>query len=402
MAGTIVVDTIQSDSSYTSTINVASKVNFTGGMQVGGQDSTFGGMRNRVINGAMLIDQRNVGASVSRSCAAYSTQVDRFYGGGLNGSGTFTIQQVSDAPTGFQKSVKFTTATAEASPGATVECGLQQNIEGNNIIDLNWGTSSAKSCTLSFWVKSSLTGNFGVGIRNAGTWNRTFISQYTINQANTWEYKTIVVTGPTDGTWNTTFGSPGINIAFDLGSGSNFAGTANTWNASAGFKVSGNVSFVSNLNATWQVTGVQFEKGSVATDYEYRLFTTELQLCQRYFEKSFPLSTAPANATGLAGCITAEQWATNHNYLRFGVVEFATEKAVNPTITFYNPITASTTPSGLRAGSEDSTSTKNNSIGDRTNFRSTRCFFPLLDGTNQGGQAQFWVWCSQWTAEAEI
>jgi hypothetical protein len=245
------------------------------------QSANQGQFKNRIINGAMTIDQRNNGASVSRDGSTYTYQVDRFYSGGLNGSGVFSVQRISDAPAGFSNSTRITVTTADSSLGSSEEYGFQQTIEGHNVFDLNWGTANAQSVTLSFWVKSSLTGTFGVAIRNAGTWNRSYVGQYTITAANTWEYKTISITGETTGSWGTGT-SASINVAFDLGAGSGFNGTANTWNTSGATRVSGNVSVISNNSATWQVTGVQLEKGSTATSFDYRPYGTELALCQRY------------------------------------------------------------------------------------------------------------------------
>jgi hypothetical protein len=361
------------------------------------------GFKNRIINGRMEISQRTGTTSVNVPGTSYAYQMDRFYCGGLSGVATpFTLQQVTDAPTGFTNSVRVTVANTDSLSNAATEYGFQHNIEANNTTDFNLGTANAATITISFWVKSSLTGTFGMGIRNAPTFNRAYVTTYTINSANTWEYKTVTLTLDTTGTWNQSGSSASMNITWSLGCGSNYNGTANTWAGTGAVQTSGSVRLVSNAAATWQITGVQLEKGSIATSYDIRPYIRELQLCQRYYEKSFPLTTVPAQATGVAGCITSEQFATGHNYLRFPVVNFAVEKRGSPSITFYNPNTGSTSPSGLRAGYEDGTTTKNCSMGDRSTFRSTRCFYPLLDGVNQGGQNQFDVWCTQWTAESEI
>jgi len=361
------------------------------------------GFKNRIINGRMEISQRTAATSVNTSGTGYVYQLDRFYCGGLSGVTTpFTIQQVADAPTGFVNSAKVTVNTTDALSTATTEYGFQHNIEANNTTDFNLGSANATAVTLSFWVKSSLTGTFSVSIRNAPTFNRTYVATYTINSANTWEQKTVTLTMDTTGTWNTYGTSASMNITWSLGCGSNYRTTAGSWGAGAQVQTSGSVNLVSNAAATWQITGVQLERGSTATSFDTRPYTTELQLCQRYYEKSFSTSTVPAQAAGLAGAITSEQFASGHNYLRFPVVMYAVEKRGLPTITFYNPNTASTTPAGLRAGREDGNTSYNNSVGERSNFRSTRDFFPLLDGTNQGGNGAFDVWCTQWTADAEI
>jgi hypothetical protein len=290
MAGTLTVDTIQSDSSYASTLNVASKVNFTSGMQVGGQDATFGGMRNRIINGAMMIDQRNAGVAINTDNAVLFT-VDRFFF--LENAGTTaTTQQVSDAPAGFSNSFKFTNSATTATPDYGQ---LVQRIEGYNVVDLDFGKATAKTVTLSFWVKSSLTGQFSVSLRNSAA-NRSNVSTYTINDANTWEYKTITFVGDTTGTWLTTNGN-GLELIYRI-AGSGGETSLNQWTSTGNAFASGSVNVMGTANATWQITGVQLEKGSAATAFEYRQFGQEFALCQRYYEEQF-LQWATAWSAGM-------------------------------------------------------------------------------------------------------
>lgn len=235
-------------------------------------------MKNRIINGAMVIDQRNAGAAVTAS-GAYP--VDRFVA--LNDSdGAFSAQQDSSAPNGFINSLKFTTTTADASLGSTQYAAIQHRIEGLNVADLGWGTANAKPVTLSFWVRSSLTGTFGGNISNSAT-NRGYPFTYTISAANTWEQKSVTIAGDTTGTWLTTNGI-GIRVTFGLGAGSTYSGTAGAWAGATYVSATGAVSVIGTLNATWQVTGVQLEVGSTATSFDYRPYGTELALCQRYYE----------------------------------------------------------------------------------------------------------------------
>ena len=280
MAGTLTVDTIQSDSSYASTLNVASKMNFTSGMQIGGQDTTFGGMRNRIINGDMRIAQRATSvASAGGAGGVYST-VDRF-GLYLNSTAVVSEAQVTDAPTGFTNSVKYTVTTADTSVAASDYILPLHRIEGNNIADLAWGTVNAKTVTLSFWVKSSKTGIYYAGFRN-GSFNRSYAAPYTINASNTWEYKTITVPGETTGTWLTD-NSEGLGVFWWLMGGSDFnASSISTWVSVNTTKFSNQVNWADTVGATFQITGVQLEKGSAATAFENRQYGTELALCQRY------------------------------------------------------------------------------------------------------------------------
>lgn len=244
--------------------------------------STGIGFRNRIINGDMRIDRRNNGASVT-----YATQgfvVDRF-SVEKNSLSTLvaTAQQVSDAPSGFVYSLKTTVTTAEASGASSAFVGADQRIEGFNFADMAFGTASAQSFTLSFWVKSSVTGTYPVSFFNASV-NRAYLATYSVSSANTWEYKTITVAGDTSGTWNTTNGI-GLGFQFALGGGSNTEGTAGSWGSTYKSRTSACVNLNATLNATWQITGVQLERGSVATPFEVRQYGTELALCQRYYDQ---------------------------------------------------------------------------------------------------------------------
>jgi hypothetical protein len=238
------------------------------------------GFKNRIINGAMVIDQRNAGAAVTVNGAF---PVDRFQVSQTT-DGAFSAQQDSSAPTGFVNSVKVTTTTADGTLTTTQRLTFSQIIEGTNISDLAWGTANAKTVTLSFWVRSSLTGTFGGSFVNSAT-DRSYPFTYSISAADTWEQKSITIAGDTTGTWLTTTGI-GIRVFFGLGVGPDRSGTAGAWAASNLQSATGAVSVIGTLNATWYVTGVQLEKGSTATSFDYRPYGTELALCQRYFVKT--------------------------------------------------------------------------------------------------------------------
>ena len=281
MAGTLTVDTIQSDSSYASTLNVASKMNFAAGMQIGGQDTTFGGMRNRIINGDMRIDQRNAGASVTPTGDGTYT-LDRWRCG-LTVSSKYSVQQNAGSvtpPTGFTNYLGITSLSAYSVLTADAFY-LAQSIEGFNVADLGWGTANAKTVTLSFWVRSSLTGTFGGSFSNSAG-NRSYPFTYSISVANTWEQKSVTVVGDTSGTWQTTNGN-GLSANFNLGSGSTFSGTAGAWASALYLAPTGATSVVGTNGATFYITGVQLEKGSAASAFENRQYGTELALCQRYY-----------------------------------------------------------------------------------------------------------------------
>ena len=239
------------------------------------------GFKNRIINGAMVIDQRNAGASVTVSTSSTYT-VDRWYGGKSGTVNNFTAQRSTTAPAGFINSLLITAGTG-VTPASSDFMFLSQAIEGFNFADLAWGTASASAVSLSFWVRSSLTGTFGVGLRN-GAANRSYIASYTISAANTWEQKTITIAGDTSGTWATD-NTQACGVFFDLGNGSNFSSTAGAWSASNLLGgLTGGVKLAATTGATLNITGVQLEKGSTATSLDYRPYGTELALCQRYYQ----------------------------------------------------------------------------------------------------------------------
>jgi hypothetical protein len=251
------------------------------------------GFKNRIINGAMVIDQRNAGASVTLSSSAWTFPVDRF-SGYEDTDGVMTAEQVEDAPTGFINSIKFTATTADASLGATQRVMMRQTIEGLNLADLAFGFASAATITISFWVKSSLTGTFGGSVQNGGG-TRAYPFTYAISSANTWEQKSVTVAGDTSGTWLTTNGV-GMQLMFGLGVGSTYSTTAGAWASGEYNSATGATSVIGTLNATWQISGVQLEKGSTATSFDYRPYGTELALCQRYYEK---ITTGPNTMLGI-------------------------------------------------------------------------------------------------------
>jgi hypothetical protein len=236
------------------------------------------GFKNRLINGDMRIDQRNNGASVNTHD---SFPVDRFLLGNTT-DGVVTAQRDTTAPDGFINSLKFTTTTADASLSSTQFCNVRQRVEGLNVADLGWGTANAQPVTLSFKVRSSLTGTFGGSIANS-SFDRSYPFTYTISSANTWTTISVTVQGDTTGTWLTSNGT-GMQIIFGLGVGSAYSGTAGAWAATGYLSVTGATSVVGTSGATFYITGVMLEKGSTATNYDVRPYGTELSLCQRYYE----------------------------------------------------------------------------------------------------------------------
>jgi hypothetical protein len=237
------------------------------------------GFRNRIINGDMRIDQRNAGASITPTATTYS--VDRWQAT-VNVSSKASFDQTTTAPTGFNNSMLITSLSAYSVAAGDIVTYRQQ-IEGFNISDLGWGTSSAKTITVSFWVRSSLTGTFGGSVKNGGS-NRSYPFTYTISVADTWEQKSVTIAGDTSGTWATD-NTSGLILSFGIGVGSTTSGTAGAWAGTNYNSATGATSVLATNGATFYITGVQLEVGSVATPFERRPYGTELALCQRYFTK---------------------------------------------------------------------------------------------------------------------
>jgi hypothetical protein len=277
----------------------------------------------------MMIDQRNVGNTITPSNETVTYITDRF-AFIRSGATSPTLRQSTDAPAGFVNSLLFTNTSSGSTP---TYAQVYQNIEGNNSEDFGWGTASASTVAVSFWVKSSLTGTFSVAIRNSAS-NRSYVSTYTISSANTWEYKTVTIPGDTSGTWLADNGV-GINLVFRIG-GSGGTSTLNAWTATGDVFASGSTNVMGTANATWQITGVQLEKGSTATAFDYRPYGTELQLCQRYFYKTFPQAVAPAFNTGTTNSIFV---AVVSGY--DGQQIHSVNMRATPTVVAYNPSGAS-------------------------------------------------------------
>ena len=253
------------------------------------------GVRNLITNGDMRINQRGFASDVDNAFT-----VDRFLYQSSQGD-KFTITQDTDVPSGegFVNSLKFVTASA-VTVGASDYFMLSQPIEGTNAAVLNLGTSGAKTFTLSFWTRSSLTGTFGGAIGNSVA-NRYYPFTYTISSADTWERKTVTIDGHTTGTWLTTNGI-GLMVRFGLGVGSSKSGTAGSWQVAEYFSATGATSVVGTGSATWYITGVQLEVGDTATPFEHRPYDMELQRCFRYFEKLDAKVNGTSGSTVISRC----------------------------------------------------------------------------------------------------
>ena len=259
--------------------------------------SNFPSFRNRIINGDMRIDQRNDGGSVTPTLGQF--MVDRWRAA-VSQTSKLSAQQNAGSvtpPAGFINYLGITSLSAY-SVGTSDFFDIRQPIEGLNIADLAWGTANASTVTLSFWVRSSLTGTFGGALKNKdGT--RSYPFSYTVSSANTWEQKSITITGDTTGNWLTN-NAISIQVQFGLGAGSTYSGTAGSWASANYVSATGATSVVGTSGATFYITGVQLEEGTVATPFEHRPYGTELALCQRYYEV---WSGNGYNGVGSGGCV---------------------------------------------------------------------------------------------------
>jgi hypothetical protein len=288
--------------------------------------------KNRIINSNMAIDQRNAGASVTPTDASYTLDRWKAY---LSQTSKYTVQQDAGAvtpPAGFTDYLGVTSLSAY-TVGSAERFAIAQEIEGFNVADLGWGTVNAKTVTLSFWVRSSLTGTFGGTLTNAA-YNRSYPFSYTISSANTWTQISLTIPGDTTGTWVTNNGA-GIRLWFGLGVGSTLSGTAGSWSANTFLSATGATSVVGTNGATWYLTGVQLEVGTQATTFTTAggSYGAELALCQRYFEKTYNIDVAPTTNTS-AGIYDLSGSSDSGGNLIIRV-NFAVSKRANPTVTLY-------------------------------------------------------------------
>jgi len=307
------------------TIDTSQNVTLAGTLAM---SSSF--LRNRIINGDMRIAQRGTSAiSVSTDPTPRNYPVDRFFCS-ASGGGVYYTQQSSTVPTGFNNSIINTVTTADSSIAAGDVYYIAHAIEGFNMADLAWGTADAQTVTLSFWVRSSITGTFSGSIKNNAA-NRAYVFTYTINAANTWEKETITIAGDTSGTWETTT-SAGAFIAWDLGSGTNFNGTASSWTAGNYLRASSATNWIATNGATFYITGVQLEQNTSATPFERRMYGQELANCKRYYQKTYEIGTALGTNTN-TGAISVFY---NGTYGAANGFRFETEMRASPTLTGYS------------------------------------------------------------------
>ena len=302
--------------------------------------------KNAIINGDMEIAQRGTSFAAIAS-ATYS--LDRWQYSKV-GAMVHTITQDTDVPTVaqagrlFTHSLKLALTTADTAIAAGDFCILSQSVEG-----YNWRAFAQRIITLSFWIKSPITGIHCATLLNSGQ-DRSCTKEYTINVVNTWEKKTLTFpASPSAGTWNYTNGI-GAYVSFTLAVGSTFQGTADSYQSATLFGTSNQVNGVNTGITPYFITGVQLEAGSVATEFEGRQFDTEVSLCKRYCRKSYDLTVVPGTVTD-TGRILMRANGTAH------IQNISVAMRAAPTVTVYNPVTgASGTWRDINAGTDLTTS----------------------------------------------
>jgi hypothetical protein len=292
-------------------------------------------LKNRIINGAMVIDQRNAGASITPTDGSYT--LDRWLSR-MTTASKYSVQQNAGSvtpPAGFTNYLGVTSLSSY-SVLTSDQFSIQQRIEGFNTADLAWGTANARTITISFWVRSSLTGTFGGSVLNSAG-NRSYPFTYTVSSANTWTQISVTIPGDTSGTWLTNNGI-GFVTNFGLGVGSTLSGTAGSWSSSTFVSATGATSVVGTNGATFYITGVQLEQNTSATPFERRLYNQELINCQRYYEKSYNVDVVPGTSTG-AGVVgaTGVQGATTGNEVSAAGF-FRVTKRATPTISYFDTV----------------------------------------------------------------
>ena len=391
--GTVVIANASNNVAVTGDLNVSGATTLAGNPTVAGtvaMGSSF--LRNRIINGAMVIDQRNAGASVTINTTTPFV-LDRWTG--YSDLANMTGQRTqATVPVGLTYALGVTVGTG-AAPSASQISRLEQRIEGYNFADLYWGGANALPITLSFWVRSSVTGTHSGSLVNSAA-TRSYPFTFTISVGNTWEYKTVSVTGDLTGTWLTD-NSTGCKVIFNLGTGTTYLGTAGAWAAANYFGATGSVQLAATTGATFYITGVQLEVGTVATPFERRLYGTELALCQRYFETSFPIGTAPANATATYSYYSSAQSSSVSIYVGVGL---KVSKRSTPTVTIYSS-NAIGSPSANQiqyfnnagAGWTNSSNTAAAALNDNSFY---------INSTTSGTAGYSYLTAFGWTASAEL
>ena len=350
---TLKVDAIRHNSATSDAITTAADGTCTAKLtSVGGSGLSH---RNIIINGAMNVAQ--YGTSASNTGGTSARSVDRFFAGNPSASAVQTFSQETDAPAGFYYSAKATCTTALTSYGTNAQSKIEYRIEGTDLAHVQLGTSNAQTLSVSFYVKSNKTGNTAIGLINQNN-DRSFVHQYTIASANTWQRVSFKVVGDTTGTWNKDT-SVGMRMRWGTFGTDYQTGTFDAWQAGQLMATSNSpINFNSATGDYIQITGVQVELGDTATSFEHRSYGDELRRCQRYFQ-FVEYAHAIARTSTNTGSVSAQ---------------FVCEMRAGPTIGTMNLSTRATNV-GLNLQGDASANTTQSSGNQGTNYSSQRSMY---------------------------
>jgi len=314
--------------------------------------------RNFILNGDMAVDQNKAGGAYSStSTEVYSLDQWR-YAGATGSTGVFSVQRVASSAPGFPYSLNNVVTTTQASLAATDNFHIEYAIEANSIPLLQFGTANAVTVALSFWVYASTTGNYSVSLME-GTNSRSYVTTYNVAVANTWQKQTIIIPGDTSGTYQTGVGQFGLKVIWSLGVGSTYStSTSETWQGAAYWNKTGSQQFITEANSsTLYITGVQFEIGKAATNFEYTAPSQMLLNLQRYYFKTFPQTTAVAQSAGAGGALTYLAQIASTTAGGGQMLKYPVQMSTTPTIVTYNPSAANANWRNSSAGSDSGSPT---------------------------------------------
>lgn len=346
--------------------------------------------RNRIINGDMSVSQVNGGTAVTPTASGYISDQWR---AAIGAASKLTFQQVADAPAGFKYSTKITVA-AQYAPAASDSFLLQQPIEGQNIIDLGFGTANNRRIALGLQIKGSVAGTYAINLFNAAA-NRSYVG--TIAVTNAWSPVVVTLDADSSGVWATD-NTVGLWVSIDLGSGANFDAAAGAWQAGNYYRTAGSVTFVNQANgSTLNITGVQLEKvaaaATVGTDFEFLSFAEQLRRSQRYWEKSYDYPTS-VGAQNASNNVISRVIASGNTTIVFPGAQYKVDKRANPTVTIWSGSNVAPTSGKISInGGSDSAGTAIASSSGMSGFTSVSGNTGLVDSS---------TYLYGWTSDARL
>lgn len=353
------------------------------------------GFRNRIIGGDFQTNPWQRGTTIAITAGSSGYGPDRFTATSA-GANAFSLIKTADAPTVAQAGVYTSSClhldvtTQDASLAASDLCVINQHIEGYNIADLGFGQTGTRYVTLSFWVKSTITGTYGASLANSAN-NRSYVKEYTVDAADTWERKVLTFPVDTTGTWLYTNGV-GLRVRWAVMAGTDFQTTADAWAAGNYLATSAQANGVSSTSNNFKLALIQLEAGAHASTFEAIDAKTVLSLCQRYYEKSFAQGSAPAQNFGTEGISLTRAIVAGANASSWNI-PYKVAKRTDPTLTFYNPSAANAEARDISAGADCSSTALSANSNDST---------LIISATGNAGSSQNGAIAIHWAASAEL